>query len=668
MMVVLIAAGLWLRARVDQVLQTAHDEIEQKKTNRLTFRVIVPQSRPGYTFWSSIPRVLDIRLFRDRLYVAGNLGLQEFDPTGRLIRTIGALEGLPSSRITALAQTPEALWAGVSPHGLLRFDGERFEYFSGEDPGDLEITALHPLSSGELLIGTKRKGVLRFQSSVATSFSSTLDSQFITCLHETPRQLAIGTFDSGLYLYRQGILAHLDKATGLVDDQVTALAAEDETLFVGTPLGISEVREAQVTRQLAPGALVRALATREGLISAGTAEGILSVPRRPVSNPLSKPGIRQDAAAAAWMPSALAEASNPISTSRPERAVNALFPWEDGWLVATDLGLYQVGSQRGKSWQAWGTRTSELAEQHAQIEEGAHADRQAPVRKLSDSNVSAIAVDSQSRRWVGFFDRGLDIVDASGRLLQHYEDDRLFCINHIQPISGDRTLVATTNGLAIFAGTRLVSFLTDQDGLIHRSVSMTLPWSEDSQSFLATTAEGISFLQGGRPARNFYALHGLANNRVYTATQMGKRLYLGTLGGISVMENSRVLFSWTSANSGLRANWVNALVGSGDRLYVGTYGGGVQCVEAGGRWVDFSTRIGAFEVNPNAMVMAQGLLYVGTLDRGFYVYDVARDRWRQVRERLPSLNVTGFAPVSDRLLVATDNGVVEIELNELSDL
>jgi hypothetical protein len=140
----------------------------------------------------------------------------------------------------------------------------------------------------------------------------------------------------------------------------------------------------------------------------------------------------------------------------------------------------------------------------------------------------------------------------------------------------------------------------------------------------------------------------------------GKARLLGTLGGISVLEEGRIEFSWNTGNSGLAANWIHALAVLGTKLFVGTYGGGIQSVDADGQWTDYVEAIGRFEVNPNAMAVDGESLYAGTLDRGIQVYNGSQGRWQVVREGLPSQNVTAFAFTSDRVLAGTDRGVVEI--------
>jgi ligand-binding sensor domain-containing protein len=68
--------------------------------------------------------------------------------------------------------------------------------------------------------------------------------------------------------------------------------------------------------------------------------------------------------------------------------------------------------------------------------------------KLADRNVSALEFDSAGRLWVGYFDRGLDVLD--GDRVSHFENDALYCINRIVENPARTTAVATANGLVMF--------------------------------------------------------------------------------------------------------------------------------------------------------------------------------------------------------------------------
>ena len=71
--------------------------------------------------------------------------------------------------------------------------------------------------------------------------------------------------------------------------------------------------------------------------------------------------------------------------------------------------------------------------------------------QLTDRDVSALLVASDGRLWVGYFDRGLDILSATGCAVQHVENEHVFCVNRIveDPRRG-AVDVATANGLVIF--------------------------------------------------------------------------------------------------------------------------------------------------------------------------------------------------------------------------
>ena len=634
---------LRFKRSVDRTLTSSRQEVIDQHSVYLKSRVIVPQSRAGFSLFPATIAARTGVFHQNHLFIASNLGLLQFDQNGREIRRYSALDGLPSNHLTAMASTPDALWIGVRPQGLLRFTGTQFEYFYAEKGSDFEVTALLALPSGELWIGTKQRGLLVFQGNRAVEFEPQISSRFITALQGDHRQAVIGTFSDGAWLYRQGILSQFKKAAGasgrLLDDQVTSLAGTFEAVYVGTPLGVTEIQDGKVFEHFAEGVTIRSLTTGPKPVAA-TDRGLVMLNPR---SPLRRESARSDAVQIVRQ-----------SFSPPGEApsgINGLLPVLDGWLALTDNGIYSTDLLERGLWKPFGIDSSGVLHGSKSVAE--------PFQ-LSDTNISALAFDQSNNLWVGYFDRGLDVFDSQGKRLIHHEDDRIFCVNHLLALRDGRMVVSTANGLAIYDGTRLHRFITEKQGLIHKAVAMTHSLGGTTERWLAATAEGVSLFEGNRPTQNLFVLHGLASNHVYCASSLGKRVYLGTLGGISILEEGRIAFSWNTANSGLAANWVNALAVLGPKLFVGTYGGGIQSVEGDGQWTDYGESIGRFEVNPNAMAVDGSRLYAGTLDRGIQIYDNAQDRWQQLREGLPSQNVTAFAFASDRVLVGTDWGLVEI--------
>jgi hypothetical protein len=277
---------------------------------------------------------------------------------------------------------------------------------------------------------------------------------------------------------------------------------------------------------------------------------------------------------------------------------------------------------------------------------------------LADRNISALAIDSADRLWVGYFDRGLDLFEPGLRSAVHIEDDNVFCVNRIVPKPADKTVaVATANGLVLFDQSgRKRQVLGRADGLLADHVTDAALYGD---GMVLATPSGLTFLDGSGP-RSLYAFHGLVNNHVYTVGAAGREVIAGTLGGISVLENENVAANYTVSTRGLTHNWISAIVRSGNDWIVGTYGGGIVRLLANGHFEPFDIATGKFEVYPNAMLATDDHVLAGTLSKGLYVYNRRTNRWSVITEGLPSLNVTALAAGKGFIYVGTDNGLVRI--------
>jgi ligand-binding sensor domain-containing protein len=280
---------------------------------------------------------------------------------------------------------------------------------------------------------------------------------------------------------------------------------------------------------------------------------------------------------------------------------------------------------------------------------------------LADRNISAISMDRGGRLWVGYFDRGLDVLEPGFTRALHIEDEHVFCINRI--VHDDRkssTAVATANGLVLFdAAARVRQVLTRSDGLIANHITDVL--IEDDGMVLATPA-GLTFTGSGG-MRSLYAFHGLVNNHTYALAASHGKLLVGTLGGASMLETGIVKASYTTTNSGLRHNWITAVVASGDEWYAGTYGAGVVHVDASSSWQNYPDMPKNVIVNPNAMAVSGDRVFAGTLGQGLLVYE--QGRWHAVTNGLPSSNVTALAAAGGYLYIGTDNGLVRMSESAL---
>jgi len=606
--------------RAQRALHTAQEQVAAAGHFRFQVRRVEPVPTPGFE-WISAPAVFSAATrFQGKLYVSGPAGLFEYDSRGALLKQYLAGRDLPSSPLGSMARAvlsdarrPE-LVIGTRSEGVLAFDGHSFRQVRPEDPQARNITAVLPLASGRLLIGTQKRGVLAYDGAQLTILHPSLAGLHITALAGDEGDLWIGTRDRGVLRFHAGQVDAFGEAEGLPDPQVQAIALSGGAVYVGTAVGVAEFRDGRLQRILARGSFARALLAREKTLLVGTMdEGIAELPLGP----------------------ARALAIHARSDLGPAE-IEQLFEADGAVYALARDGLYQAAAARG--WRRVLSQQGSL---------------------LTDRNIAALAVDPGGRLWIGYFDRGLDIIADLGRgRPRHVEDERVFCVNRILPTAGgDETYVATANGLVLFdAAGNQQQVLKRSDGLISDHVTDVAPYRG---GMAVATPAGLTFLDRGG-ARSLYAFHGLVNNHVYALGVQGDRLMAGTLGGLAVLDDEKITGSYTSATSSLKANWITAVAPLGDEWMVGTYGAGIVKLDASGHFQPFDIASGRFEVNPNAMLVTPQHVFAGTLGNGLYVFDRASQRWSLTRDGLPSENVTAIAAFGGYLYVGTDNGLVRI--------
>jgi ligand-binding sensor domain-containing protein len=589
--------------------------------------------------------------FDGKLYLAGNGGVAEYLADGSPGRRFRPGVELPPAPVTALA-------AGVLPNtsgrelliatrgeGLIVFDGSRLWQMRPHEAAARKITALLPTASGRLLLGTESAGVLAYDGQHLQAFHPSLAHLHVTALAGDAADLWVGTLDQGVVHWHAGQVERWSNATpqanGLPDAQVLAIQVAGDLAFVGTPMGVAEFRAGRFDRVLAPGVFASTLLLREHDVLIGTFdEGVFRVPleARPVRPAAFARGLTGGSVRRLFVSGA-----GPWPAS-PANAVFAL----------TDSGLHQLSGEG--SWSAVVVRQAApvVARQGAP-----QAEPQAG--QLTNANISALAVDPGGRLWVGYFDRGLDIIDA-GRVT-HLEDDTLFCINRIATDAGTRQVaVATANGLAMFdASGRVRQVLRRRDGLLadHVTDVRFIRNATAAVTTVAATPAGLTFFDAGG-THSVSAFQGMVSNHVYALGADGDSLLAGTLGGLSVLSRGAVAASYTTANSRLKHNWITAIARVGQDWFVGTYGAAVMRLTPAGSWEQFDDLKTADVINPNAMLTTTAHVYAGTLASGLLVYDRDKGRWRTSGAGLPSMNVTALAASGGALYIGTDNGLVRI--------
>jgi ligand-binding sensor domain-containing protein len=498
--------------------------------------------------------------------------------------------------------------------GVLAFNGRTFRQIRPLETELRSVTAIVPLASGRLLIGTRKRGVLIYDGKQFSEFHPTLANVYVTELAGNDTDLWVGTLDRGVLHWHAGQTDAFSEPQGMPDPQVQSIAIAGDKTYVGTAVGIVEFDQGRFSRVLVSGLFANALYVRGGTLLVGTLDqGILTI-----SLENRRPGLSRDLA------------------GQDLADVRQIFETNDTILALARDGLYEL-NRGGAAWK--------------RVLQSAGA-------VLADRNISALAFDQQDRLWVGFFDHGLDIVEPGAQHATHVEDDRVFCVNRLLVDNKSGAMnVATANGLVMFSPTGAQrQVLTRADGLIADHVTDVIPYRN---GLAIATPAGLTLLDS-EGAHSLYAFHGLVNNHVYALAAEADNLMVGTLGGMSVLAKGNVLGNLTTANSGLKHNWITAVARAGNERIIGTYGGGIVALDSAAQVEQFENATAPFEVNPNAMLVTEHYVLAGTLDRGLYVFDRSSRRWRTVQNGLPSANVTALAAAGGYIYIGTDNGLVRI--------
>ncbi len=543
--------------------------------------------------------------------------------------------------------------------GVLAFDGERFRQIRALQDEARTVTALLPLGSGRLLIGTAKLGLLIYDGKTLKRFHSTTDKVYVTALAGTEAELWVGTLNDGLLYFHGGQTERIGEEQGLPDRRVEEIALSGERAYAATPMGVAEVEQGKMTRVLAKGRYARAVMADGDVLLVGQVEdGVLRVAL----------GGREGDAHARRAIAARGRMQDEDSDKNSSRAkvhdahgqsVYGLKPvhfkpTNDADASETIEQFFDAGESR-YALAADGLLRLEAGGEWRRILSGGQA-------QLTDRDVSALMVASDGRLWVGFFDRGLDILAANGSV-QHVENEQVFCVNRIvEDARRGVVAVATANGLVTFdRDGRQKQVLTREDGLIANHVTDV---ALVGQGMALATPAGITFLDESG-AHSIYAFQGLINNHVYALGASGDRLVAGTLGGLSLLTGGSVRRNFNTGNSGLKHNWITALAAVGDEWLVGTYGAGVLRLGSDGSVTATEATLAGVVVNPTAMAADGRLVLAGTLGRGVMVGDATGTRWKTITAGLPSLNVTALAIHGGVVYVGTENGLIKISEDKL---
>jgi ligand-binding sensor domain-containing protein len=611
--------------------------------------VVGTQPNPGFEGIASPAIFKSAAAFQGRIYLSGPAGLSVYATDGTLEHFYRVGIDLPTAPLGQMAvgtladsRQPELLIATLG-EGILAFDGSRFRQIRASQDDARVVTALLPVSSGSLLIGTAKLGLLIYDGKALKKFHTTTNDVYVTSLAGSEAELWVGTLNDGLLYWHGGQTEHIGEGQGLPDRRVDQIVLGGGRVYVGTPMGVAEVRDGKILRELAKGRYAHALlAEGDSLLVGQVDAGVLRV---------SLSGNGDDGRARRPIVARVAvsvedpHASRAIDGNSGRATVEQFLAVGDSRYALASDGLLTLEADGQWQWilgrRALGNRGSQL----------------------TDRDVSALMVGSDGRLWVGYFDRGLDVLAAAGGAVNHIENEHVFCVNRIiEDATHGSVAVATANGLVLFDNDgRQKQVLDREAGLIAEHVTDVALYGDGMA--LATPA-GITFLDN-TGAHSLYAFEGLVNNHVYALGASEDQLVAGTLGGLSLLAGGQIRRNLTTATSGLKHNWITGLAAVGNEWLVGTYGAGVLRLGADGKVTSTEATGPGVVVNPTAMVADGRVVLAGTLGQGLLVGDANGTRWRTVSAGLPSLNVTALAIRNGQVYVGTENGLVKISEDKL---
>ena len=634
-----LAAAWRIKQRADQKL--SEERARREKQNLVPFeqKLLRPIDSTAIEIWQNHQATRAIARFNDSYFLASDGGLIQLDQAGKLLRHYTVLDGLPESDLLSLATFNSKLFIGTRTQGLVEFNGSQFYGYRWTDRTPQSIDALFA-EDGRLLIGTRAGGLIAFDGrqfkelTAGAEHKRLLEINFIS---KVGMRLFVGTFADGLWMEEAGRWSHFTTDDGLLSNRVVGAAVANQNVFVATDFGLTVAPIAS----LADGSRFATVVTLPSLSSlAVTADSLV----------LSKDNgetfsFRTDRD----MPAA--REVSPIVWNRTGNSTGTrlIALDKDLWLLS-EQGLYRAAVDQTKfsanAFFAWGQ------EDHN--------------RTLTTNLVSALTIDSHARVWAGNFRRGIDVLSSQGTQLAHVESETNREINSLVNDDASETIIAASSAglLRLDSSLRTTEQWSTKDGLLSNAVLQAARWDVDGDNarnppLALATSKGLSLGVRGK-LHGLTTVQGLPSNSLYAVLVQNRKIYVGTLAGLAIVEDGRVSRVFKDTNSKLTTNWVTALCAVGPRIFVGTYGGGLFELNGSGDLRSFATEVGRVVVNPNAMWTDGARLFVGTLD-GALVFEPASQQWTRVKNELPSRTVLSITGSDDHVYFGTTGGIARIE-------
>ena len=280
-----VAVGTLVIWRSSRAMRSAAEDVRAQSEFRFTVRPLAPALNTGFEAVSAPAVFLQAARFQDHLYIAGPAGLQEYTPYGTLIHQYAAGSELPGSPLVALAPAvladshePELIVA-TAGDGILAFNGRSYRQILPAQSDALAITAILPVASGHLLIGTKKRGVLVFDGKHITVLHPTLDALYVTALAGNESDLWVATLNRGVLHFSRGRNGELRRGSGIARSASSLTCDFGRHGLCGHGHRSGSFQRGKILCVLAPGLLATALlATPTQLYVGSEDRGVMVIP------------------------------------------------------------------------------------------------------------------------------------------------------------------------------------------------------------------------------------------------------------------------------------------------------------------------------------------------------------------------------------------------------
>lgn len=487
-----------------------------------------------------------------------------------------------------------------------------------------DLTSL-TVFDAKLFIGTRTTGIVTFDGENFIQFRFTeCETQAITNFLNDNGRLLIGTFNGGLLEFDGKVFREI-KAENQTLKTITFLEKDNATLFVGTFNNGLWIYENDIWKHFTT---IEVLPSNRVIGVVKNGENLL------VATDFGLSVLENDK----------------FRTIKILPMISSLEKYEDQIYVSTENGEFFIFDRQLKELrETANVEKSRLIRMDNQLflltDHGIFRDfkpfPQTDNNELANNFATSIAFDKNGNLWAGTFRHGIDVFTAEGKKIKHIEDNNVREINYLQ-LQNNEIFAATSKGLWKVKS----DFSTEnikQGSIIHFSADAV------------ATNKGLKIGE-----KLFTNVNGLPSNSTYTTLQVGKKLYVGTLGGLAEIQQNKIVKTFTDANSKLTNNWITSLCLANERLFIGTYGGGILELMPSGELHDFSNEIGKFVVNPNAIFSDNERLYVGTLN-GAKVLNFQTNKWSTIKDVLPSESVFAINEHNGSIYFATTSGIAKVD-------